>query len=152
MTPYDTNNHGRINFFDLAGIPCTLFEPEPLNIFASIDEILNEPEEPLEAYFWDQPNSPKPWNLYWTEAARNGGGLTIDDPVFGDFWTKYKGMHVECEDWTFCCCEHDCRDTRTTFRRAPGALSTTYEVEEHYPEDIVPTVEELLYEQPIYEW
>jgi hypothetical protein len=152
MTPYDTNHHGRINFFDLAGTPCTLFEPEPLNAFESIDAILHEPEEPLEAYFWDQPDSPYPWNLYWTEAARHGGGLAVDDPVFGDSWTKYKGMHVGCDDWDICYCEHNCGGTHTTVGRAPGALSTIYEVEEHYPEDIVPTFEELLNEEPNYEW
>jgi hypothetical protein len=146
MTPYDTNHHGRINFFDLAGVPCTLFEPEPLNAFGSIDEILSEPEEPLESFFWDQPDTPYPWNLYWTEAARDGGGLSINDPVFGDTWTYYKGMHFGCEEDEVCWCEQHGRDEATTIGHAWKAQSTEVEIEDchqHTPEE---TVIELQYE------
>jgi len=50
-------------------------------------------EEPLEAYFWEQSTVPSPWNTYWTDAAREGGGLDMNDPVFGPHWTRYLGAH-----------------------------------------------------------
>jgi hypothetical protein len=89
-----------------------------LNAFYSIDTILSEPEEPLEVYFWDEPQAVSPWNSYWTDAAATGGGLKIDDPVFKNFWTKYYGLHVDCEDQDPCYCEHNCGGTHTTEGRA----------------------------------
>ena len=120
MPAYDANRPttSRINWFDLAGRTCQLSEPEPINAFDSIDAIISETEEPLEAYFWDEPQTISPWNSYWTEAARNGGGLAIDDPVFKNFWTKYHGLHVTCENEEPCYCEHNCGGTHTTKGRA----------------------------------
>jgi hypothetical protein len=120
MPAYDNNKpqQSRINFFDLAGRTINLFEQEPLNAFDSIDAILLDTEEPLEAYFWDEPQAVSPWNSYWTEAAANGGGLSINDPVFKDSWTKYFGLHVNCEDEDICYCEHNCGGTHTTKGRA----------------------------------
>jgi len=125
MPEYDANRpqQARINFFDLAGQITNLFEHEPLNAFDSIDAILSEPEEPLEEYFWDEPRTVSPWNSYWTEAAKQGGGLKIDDPVFKDFWTKYHGLHVNCWEEEICFCEHNCGGTHSTIGRAAGAQS-----------------------------
>jgi hypothetical protein len=95
---YDSNRHFRVNFFDLAGTLMQLAEPEPLNFFDSIDALLHETEQPLEAYFCDAPDMPYPWNLHRTDTARPGGGVNIDDPVIADHWTRYKGLHVDCED------------------------------------------------------
>jgi hypothetical protein len=52
----------RINFFDVASRTTNLFEPELLNSFDSIDAVIVEPEEPLEAYFWEEPQAVSPWN------------------------------------------------------------------------------------------
>jgi len=54
MHKYDSNCTSQTYWFDLAGTPCLIFEPEPLNAFDSIEAILKATfkEEPLEAYFW----------------------------------------------------------------------------------------------------
>jgi hypothetical protein len=90
MQKYDSNCTSRTNWFDLAGIHCSLSEPEPLNTFESIEGLLNIEVDDifLPAYFWEQSDTLSPWNLYWTEATANGGGLEIDDAVFGDYWTE----------------------------------------------------------------
>jgi len=51
MHQYNSKCTSRTNWFDLAGIPCLVFEPESLNAFESIEEILaaSFEEEPLEA-------------------------------------------------------------------------------------------------------
>jgi hypothetical protein len=56
-----------------------------LNSFESIEAILAAAfeEEPLKAYFWELSTVPLLWNTYWTEAAREGGGFDINDPIFG---------------------------------------------------------------------
>jgi len=84
MQKYDSKCTSRINWFDLVGIPCLVFEPEPLNAFESIEAILTATfeEEPLEAYFWEQLTVPSPWNIFWTDTAREGGGLDMNDPMF----------------------------------------------------------------------
>jgi hypothetical protein len=53
MHKYPTNCTSRTNSFDLAGIPCLVFEPKPFNTFEGVDAILAATfqEEPLEAYF-----------------------------------------------------------------------------------------------------
>ena len=147
--PYDSNCHCRVNFFDLAGTPTQLAEPEPLNFFDSIDALLHETEEPLEAYFWDAPDTPYPWNLYWTDAARQGGGLSIDDPVFADHWTRYKGLHVDCEDQEICYCEHNCGGTHTTIGRAPAARSSIVATETSF-DRAVSTISSII--TAIYHW
>jgi len=47
----------------------------------------------LHGYFSEQYDIPPPWNLYLTQAAPYGGGLEIDNPVFGDSCTKYRGAN-----------------------------------------------------------
>jgi hypothetical protein len=61
------------------------FKPEPFNSFTMIKGILAVTFEdgPLENYFWEQSDVPSPWNTYWTDAASQGRGLDINDPVFG---------------------------------------------------------------------
>jgi hypothetical protein len=78
-----------MNSFDLAVTPCLVFEPESLNAFENIKAILAATieEEPLEAYCWEQPTVPSPWNTYLTDSAREDGGLEIKNPVFGTRWT-----------------------------------------------------------------
>ena len=129
MQKYDSNCTSRTNWFDLAGSHCTLSEPEPLNAFASIEGLLNIEVDDicLPAYFWEQSDVPSPWNLYWTEAAAYGGGLEIDDPVFGNSWTRYWGAHswFNCDIDTPCWFEgHDCRGTHETEGHAPAAAVT----------------------------
>jgi hypothetical protein len=85
---YKSNyNPERLNFFNLAGTLCELSEPEPFNCFECINTLLNQPEEPLEAYFWVEPQSVSLWNSNRTEAAKYGGGLKIHNPVFKHFCT-----------------------------------------------------------------
>jgi hypothetical protein len=38
--------------------------------------------------------------------------------VFKDSWTKYYGLHVDCEEEEVCYCEHNCGGTHTTKGRA----------------------------------
>ena len=130
MPAYDTNQpeNSCINWFDLAGKACLISEPEPLNPFDSIDTVLLEIEAPLKAYFWDEPQPVSPWNSYWTEAEKSGGGLRIDDPDFKDFWTKYHGLHINCWDEEICYCKHNCRGTHTTKGRAVTDSSATIKI------------------------
>jgi hypothetical protein len=106
-----------------------LSEPEFLNAFESIEGLLNIEVEDicLPAYFWEQSDVPSPWNLYWIEAATYGRGLGIDDPVFGNSWSKYWGAHswCNCDEDTPCRCEgHDCCATHKTEVHAPAAAET----------------------------
>jgi len=131
---YDTNSTSRTNWFHLAGIHCTLSEPEPLDAFESIEGLLNTEVDDicLPAYFWEQTDTPFPRNIYWTEAAAYGGGLELHDPVFGNNWTRYWGAHswCNCEIDTPCWCEgHDCRGTHETEARAPAAAETAEPLE-----------------------
>jgi len=100
-----------------------------LNAFESIDGLLNTEVDDicLPAYFWEQSDNPYPWNLYWTEAAAYRGGLAIDDPVFGDRWTRFWGAHswFNCDIDTPCLCEgHDCCGTHETEGHALAAAAT----------------------------
>jgi hypothetical protein len=85
MQNSDSNCTSRTNWFDLAGIPCLVVEPELLNAFESLEIILtaSSEEEPLEANFLEPSAVPSPWNIYSTDTEREGGGLDIHDPVFG---------------------------------------------------------------------
>jgi hypothetical protein len=75
MPEYDSPCTSRIHWFYLAGVHCTISEPQHLNAFESIEGLLNtEIEEPLPAHFWEQFDTPSLWNLYWTEAAAYSGG------------------------------------------------------------------------------
>jgi hypothetical protein len=106
---YDSNCISRINWLDLARTPCFVFEPESLNAFDSIEAVLavTFEEEPLETYFWEQLTVPSSWNICWTDAAREGGGLAINDPVSGPHWTWYTGAHswFPCDPEERCDCE-----------------------------------------------
>ena len=118
-----------MDWFDLAGTSCLVFEPEPSNPLKSIEAILaaSFEEEPLEAYFWEQPTVPSLWNTYWTDAAREGGGLDINDPVFGPHWTWYTGAHswFHFDPEEPCDCEgHNCADTHSTIGHAAAAATT----------------------------
>jgi hypothetical protein len=129
MREYDSNCTSRTNWFDFAGTHCTLSKPEPLNTFKSIEGLLYTEVDDicLPAYFWEQSDTPFPWNLYWTEAATYGGGLELHDPVFGNSWTRYLGAHswINCDIDTLCWCEgHDCYGSHTTEGHAPAAAVT----------------------------
>ena len=129
MYSYDSNCTSRTNWLDLAGIPCLVFEPESLNAFESIEVILTASftEEPREADFWEQSAVPSPWNTYWTDAAKEGGGLDINDPLFGPHWTWYTGAHswFPCYPEEPCDCEgHNCAGTHSTIGHAAAAATT----------------------------
>jgi len=91
MHQYDSNCTSQMNWFDLARIPCLVFEPERLNASESIEVISTVyfQAEPLENDFWEQSDVPSPWNTSWTDSAREGGGLHIINPGFRQPWTKY---------------------------------------------------------------
>jgi len=136
MQKYDSNCTSRTNWFDLAGIFCPVFEPEPLNAFDSIGAIVTAAfeEEPLEAFFFEQSDVPSPWNTYWTDAAREGGGLDIKDPVFGQHWTEYRGLHfglfTDCDVNELCDCEgHNCVGAESTVGHAAAAATTVKPLE-----------------------
>jgi hypothetical protein len=101
-----------------------------LNVFESIEAILTASfkEQPLEANFWEQSAVPSPWNIYWTNTAKEGGGLDINDPVFGPHWTRYTGAHSRfpCDHEEPCDCEgHNCAGTHSTIGHAAAAAPTT---------------------------
>jgi len=81
----------------------------------------------LPAYFMEQSDVPSPSNIDWTEEAAYGGGLELDDPVFGNSWTKYWGAHAwfncHAEDH-FQCEEHNCLGTHSTEGHTPAAAAT----------------------------
>jgi len=129
MQKYDRNCTFRTNWVHLAGNPCLVLEPEPLNSCDSIEAILAATfeEEPLKDYFWEQSTVPSPWNLYWIEAARGGGRLGINDPVFRSHWARYLGGHSwfprDAEEP--CDCKgHNCLVTHSTVGHAPAAATT----------------------------
>jgi hypothetical protein len=134
MPGYDSNKseQSSITFFDLAGQTTCLFEQETFNIFDSINPIITEPEAPLEAHFWHEPQAVSPWNSYWTEAAKNGGGLSINDPVFETFWTKYYGLHINCLDKEPCFCEYNRGGTHSTIGRAPNTQRSQAKIKAQY--------------------
>jgi hypothetical protein len=121
------------NWFDLAGIPCLVFEPEPLNTLESIEAILTASfeEEPLEANFWEQSAVPSPWNPYLTDASRECSGLDINDPVIEPHWTRYTGAHswFPCDPEEPCECEgHNRAGTHSTIGHAAAAATTATSV------------------------
>jgi hypothetical protein len=128
MLQYDSQCTSRLNWFCLAGVYCTISAPEPLNACESIERLLNtEIEESPPAYFWEQSDTPSPWNLYWTEAAAYRRGLEIDDLVFGNSWTRYWGAHsyFTCDSDIPCEYEgHGCGATHETEGCAPAAAET----------------------------
>ena len=126
---YDSDCTSWTNWFDLAGTCCSLSEPEPLNAFESIEGLLKTEVDDLTlpAYFWEQSDVPSAWNIYWTEAAAYGGGLELDDPVFGNSWTKYWGAYawINCHPEEPCECEgHNCVGTHSTEGHAPATAAS----------------------------
>jgi hypothetical protein len=77
------------NWFDLAGTALPDFEPDLLNALGSINanHIRTIDKEPLEAYVCEQLDIPFTWDIYWTEAAREGRRLDINDIMFGQHCT-----------------------------------------------------------------
>jgi hypothetical protein len=109
-----------------------------------MEGLLNiEVDDPcLPAYFWEQSDTLSLWNLYWMEAAAYRGGLEIDDPVFGNSWTRHWGAHswFNCDIDTPCWCEgHDCRRTHETEGHARAAAATAKD-----PEILLIVVEPLI--------
>ena len=137
MPAYDINRpkQSHINFFNLAGRTTNLFEPEPLNAFDSFTAIVLQPEEPLEEYFWSEPQSVSPWNSYWTEATCNGGGLQIDNRVLKNFWTKYYGLHIDCQDQEVWYCKYNYRGTHSTIGRDLDIQSDSQATIQAQPKD-----------------
>lgn len=159
MPANNSNCHSRINLFDITGLSCHLSEPEPLHSFASIDAVLQEPEEPLEDSFWDDPQSVSMWNSYRTEAAANRGGLKINDLVFKDFGTGYHGLHVDCEHRISCHCTHNYGGIQTTQGRALNTQPTIDSQETIKPRKVLksPSIPEIFIrppsiEDPKYNW
>jgi len=104
-------------------------KPEPFNAFESIEGLLDieVDDSVLPPDFWEQSDGPSPWNIYWTEAAAYGGGLELDDPVFGNSWTKHWGAHTwfNCHPEEPCECEgHNCLGTHSTEGHAPATAAT----------------------------
>jgi len=61
------------------------------------------------------------------EAAAYRGGLELDDPVFGNSWTKYHRAHAwfDCEPELACECEgYNCLGSHSTIGHAPAAAET----------------------------
>jgi hypothetical protein len=84
-------------------------------------------EEPLEAYFREQSIVPSPWNTYWTDTTAKGGGLNINDPVFGLHWMWYSAAHSSypCDSEEPCDCEgHNCVGIQSTVGYAAAAATT----------------------------
>jgi hypothetical protein len=127
MPAYDNNKpeHSQINLFKLAGRTTNLVEHEPLNNFESINPILLASEEPREDHVWAELHPVSPWNNYWNEAAKYRGGLKIDYPVLKDNWTKYFGLHINCDEKEECFCEHHCGGTHTTTGRTVSSSEQT---------------------------
>jgi len=129
MQKFDSDSTSRTNRFDITGTPGLVFEPESLNTFESIEAILvaTFEEEPLIVYFSEQSTVISAWNIYWTDAAREGGGLDINDPVFGPHWTRYLGAHswFPCDPEEPCDWEgHHCVGTQSTIGHAAAAATT----------------------------
>jgi len=129
MHLYDSNCTSRTNWVDLAGIPCLVFETESLNAFESIEAIPGASfvEESLNGYFCEQSTVPSPWNTYWTDAAKEGGGLDINRPVFGPHGTLYTGAQswFPCNSEEPCDCEgHNCAGTHSTIGHTAAAATT----------------------------
>jgi len=129
MWEYNRDCTSRTNWFDFAGTHCSLSEPEPFNAFGSIEGLLNTEEDGLilPTYFWEQSDIPSPWNIYWTEATAYGGGLELDNPVFGNSWAKYWGAHTwfDCDPELPWECEGcNCLGTNSTEGHAPAAVAT----------------------------
>jgi len=84
-------------------------------------------EEPLTTEFWGQFNDPSPWSVYGAETTAYGGGLELDNPVFGNSWTKYWGAHAwfDCDPEQPCECEGpNCLGAHSTNGHAAAGAAT----------------------------
>jgi len=74
------------NWFDQAGTTHLDFEPDLLNALGSIiaNLIATILKALSEAYFWEQSDIPSTCDIYWTDAAREGKGLDINDPMLNN--------------------------------------------------------------------
>lgn len=90
MQQSDGNCTSRKNWVDLAGTSCTVFETKPLTSFKIIKarHSATFTKVHLEVYFWGQSDVSSPRNIYWTDTARVGGGLDMNDLVFRQHWRK----------------------------------------------------------------
>jgi len=114
--------------------PCTdsgwvCFGPEPLYTVESIERQLDIEVDDLKfcAYFWEQSDIPSTCNAYWTEATTYGGGLKIDNAVFGGSWNNYRGAHswFNYKPEELCWCKvHDCTGSHSKKRHAAAAAAT----------------------------
>lgn len=87
----------------------------------------------MEAYFWEQSDVPTPWNTYWTDAAREDRALDINDPVFGQYGTRYQrphfGLFMKCDPEKPCDCEgHNGVGAQSTIGYAAAAATTAVSV------------------------
>jgi len=94
------------NKLNLAGVPYMISEVDVLKAFASIDRILFNGNEPLHPCFWEQTNLHCAWNVFWSDTAWDGSGISIYEPVFGMQGTKYLGLYFG--HFTFCNLEKPC--------------------------------------------
>ena len=129
MQKSDSKCTSQNNLFDLAGTHCLWSESEQWNPFEIIEGSLNTEGDDLTlpAHFWEQSDVPSHWNIHWTDAAAYGGGLKLDDPVFGSNWAKYSGAHAwfDCNPGLpFECGGHNCLGMKSTEGHAPAAAAT----------------------------
>jgi hypothetical protein len=96
-------------------------ENDHLNAFEIIDNIFFENKESLEEYFWNKSHAMFRGNSVWMKAARTGGGLQINDPVYKNFWSKHHRLLMNYWDEEKCYCKHNCSGTHTTIKRAADA-------------------------------
>jgi hypothetical protein len=67
----------------------------------------------LENGFFEQSEATARWTLYSADAAREGSGLDIKDPIFEQHWTKNSSVKsvwfTKCDPEEACDCEgHNC--------------------------------------------
>jgi hypothetical protein len=120
----------RPNWFDLAGTASLLFEPESLNTFASIEDVIAATleQERMETEFSKQSEVPSHRNISWTDAPREGGGLDINDLVFRQQWTEYgrlqRSLLKHCDPEEHCDCKaHYCSGAQSTVGQTAAATT-----------------------------
>lgn len=103
-----------------------------MNTFESIEAILTPTfkEEPLKAYFWEQSDVPSLWDTNSTEGAREGGGLELNDPLFGQHLPEYNGfpfgLFTNYNSEKVCHWEgHNCVGVESTIGHAAAAAAST---------------------------
>jgi len=125
---YDNNCTSQITWIDFAGTACLVFEPIPFNTFNTIEGKIATrfKGQTLEAYLLELSTVPSPWNFYWNNMAKEGGGLDTNDAVFRQYWNRYLGNNCwfPCGSEEICDCEvHNRTDIFSTVRHAAVAAS-----------------------------